>query len=135
MAARHGGFAALWRDRLPVRAGVDPAALVHPAGQGFATGFGYLGEADDLVLAASGLLDVVVPMLSATYAEHLDEASPVAEAPVIDVLRQIRWSVERELASGAALLEGIDNASNGADAPGREVVAFCAELKRLFETP
>jgi len=135
LSARHAGFAGHWRDRLPVRAGVDAAALVRPSSDKVAGGFARLDEAADVALAASGLCTVVVPWLLATYEAHLAEASPVAEAPVIALLRRICWSLGDELGAGDSLVARDATSGARGELGGRDGVEFVDALKRSFETP
>jgi hypothetical protein len=102
---RHGELAARWAQRLPVRAGVDPGALVvAPPGP--------LGEAMDGLAAEAErrdgvavLVGTVLPWLAETYGRHAAAASPVSEAPVLEVLREARQAVEGEIRGGRSLLE------------------------------
>jgi len=121
---RRASFAAQWRDRLPVRAGVDvPTLIAAPAGAGPV--LGRLEEAGDPLLRLGGLM-TVLPGLLSTYRRHLDGAWPVNEAPVMAVLRLIEGSEDRELRRGGSLLQ------RELEAAGRstEVAEFCQGLKR-----
>ncbi len=102
---RHGELAAHWAQRLPMRAGVDAGALVvAPEGP--------LGEAMDGLEAEAELGDgvavlvgTVLPWVGETYARHAAAASPVSEAPVLEVLMEARRAVEGEIRGGRSLLE------------------------------
>ena len=106
MSARHGFLAAQWRDRLPVRAGVDADALIAPPA-------GPAGEALDLIESESRLLLVLgglagqfLPRLLDGYARHLALASPVSEGPVRAVLECAALSANREIGRARTLLPG-----------------------------
>ncbi len=128
LSARHAFFAAQWRDRLPVRAGIDvPALIVAPEG-GVRPA---LERLEDLVpdpLRRLGGLATVLPHLRATYGRHLAGASPVNEAPVVDVLRLVVDGLRRESDRGHALLQRELQVSER----GEEVTEMCRHLERLF---
>jgi hypothetical protein len=140
LSARHAARAARWRDRLPVRAGVDAAALI-VAPAGWADALTALEGEPDLLLRFGGLVDVVVPSLLATYGAHLDRAWPVNEGPVIEVLRLIDLSGEREVQQGRDLLEqGVKGSGPGNPAPDRpdrsaDLANFCQDLRRALDEP
>jgi hypothetical protein len=126
MSARHAALAARWCDRLPVRAGVDAAALVTPPAVLPAAALTALEGESDLLLRLAGLTTVVAPRILSAYRAHLAGAWPVNEAPVIDVLRLIDLTGDRELQRGRALLQ---RGVKGSDQ--RENVAeFCRDLER-----
>ena len=125
MSARHAACAARWRDRLPVRAGVDVGALVVPPAS-VAGAFTLLDGQPDLELGLGGLVDVVLPHLLSTYRAHLAGAPPVSEAPVIEVLRLITGAGEHELAQGRALLPADPDRTG-------EWAEFRRVLERSFE--
>ena len=125
VSRRHGEVAARWAGRLPVRAGVDAPALVAPPPGRLADGFAALAAGDALAGAAV-LCGAVLPGLDAVYASHLESASPVSEAPVMEVLTGARRDVEGEIRGGRTLVE----AQSGA---GEEHDGQNAEISRLFE--
>jgi hypothetical protein len=134
VSARHAGWSAQWRDRLPVRAGVDVAALVAGPGPAAAEAAALLEDQDHPLLQLAGLVDVVLPRLQAAYGAHLAVASPVSEGPVIAVLRQIGWVGAAEVGQGRALLE--DRLSRVDGAAGAEKVAdWCRRIERSFALP
>jgi hypothetical protein len=113
---RHGALAGRWAERLPVRAGVDASALVRapegPLGPA-------LGE-----LAATGaiggiglLIETVLPWVGGLYASHLSRASPVSEAPVIEVLVEARRAAAGEVQGGRPLLQRLPSGAQ----PSRHV--------------
>jgi hypothetical protein len=99
---RHGALAGRWAERLPVRAGVDATALVVPPEGPLAPALEELGAAD--ARPGFGLLvGTVLPWLGGVYAAHLEGASPVSEAPVMEILVEGRRAVAGELRSGQSL--------------------------------
>jgi hypothetical protein len=95
----HGLLANEWYDRLPVRAGIDPSALVVPPPGPLEGVFAALGAEPDLRARLAGLTGVVLPQLLAAYNGHLAQASPVAEGPVMAVLRHARLVAATDLES------------------------------------
>jgi hypothetical protein len=104
VSRRHGEWAAHWAERLPVRAGVDRAALVVPPTGPLAAAVGQLAEAVDGRSAVTALLRSVLPQLEAAYDAHRVAPNPVSEATVLEVLEGARSDVAAEIRSGAALL-------------------------------
>jgi hypothetical protein len=126
ISARHATFSLLWRDRLPARAGVDVTALVVAPSRADADVATLLdGQSDDL-FRLGGLMEVVLPRLHSAYREHLTQASPVSEGPVIEVLRQIAAAGDREMGQGQALLRPTPHRAT-------DVAEFCRILERSFE--
>jgi hypothetical protein len=114
---RHGALAGRWAAHLPVRAGVDATALVTaPEGP--------LEPALEELAAnwANGgfclLVQSVLPGLDAVYAAHLDRASPVSEAPVMEVLVEARRAAAGEIRGGQSLLQRLP----GAVQPSRQLL-------------
>ncbi len=105
VSVRHGALASRWAERLPVRAGVDRGALVTaPPGP-------LAGALDTLAarpapVGVAALIGAVLPGLLGVYGAHLRTASPVAEAPVLEVLAGAQRVLGGEIASGRVLLEG-----------------------------
>ena len=54
----------------------------------------------------AALVGAVLPGLLGVYGAHLRTASPVSEAPVLEVLAGAQRSWAAEIASGRVLLEG-----------------------------
>jgi hypothetical protein len=100
---RHGALAGRWAEHLPVRAGVDPAASV-------TTPEGPLAPALEEVAATEALegvtllVETVLPWVDGVYAAHLGRASPVREAPVMEVLVESRRAAIGEIRGGQSLL-------------------------------
>jgi hypothetical protein len=114
MSAAHGFLAAQWRDRLPVRAGVDAEALIVPPP-------GPLDEVLELIESEPGLatvLEVValqaLPWLLDSYEQNLERASPVSEAPVRAVLEQAARSTGCEIRLAGVLLDRLAQAGERA---------------------
>jgi hypothetical protein len=104
---RHGALVGEWVTHLPVRAGVDAAALVTAPPGGLLQAF----EALEAVRPAGGgvtvLVEAALPGLDRLYARHLGTAAPAGEAPVIESLVSARASLAGERAAGKALLSGM----------------------------
>jgi hypothetical protein len=141
-SAHHAALAGQWRDRLPVRAGVDVAALVAAPDVGAAEASSLLDDQAAPLFQLGGLVNVVLPRLRSAYAAHLARATPVSEGPVMAVLSLIEWSDGVELARGRDLLA--DRLAKGrveGDAPDAEaeveaenVAEFCRLLERRLES-
>lgn len=103
---RHGALAGRWAECLPVRAGVDAAALV--AVPGWATGvagaFEELEATKDLAAGVSALVETVLPWVGGLYGSHLGVATPVSEAAVMEVLVEGRRKASTEIRGGRLLL-------------------------------
>jgi hypothetical protein len=106
VSRHHGELAGRWAERLPVRAGVDPAALVvAPAGP-LAGALDALADEPDRWAAAAALVRAVLPRLDLTYLAHLASAAPVREAPVMDLLEGAHRLLRGEIQGGRPLVEG-----------------------------
>lgn len=116
---RHGVLAGRWAERLPVRAGVDAAALVvapeRPAG--LAEAFDELAAMEELAAGAGVLVEIVLPWLREAYGSHLATASPVAEGSVMEVLAAGRQEGGAEMRGGRLVLERLE----GAPTPSRHL--------------
>ena len=105
---RHGVLATCWAERLPVRAGVDPSVLVVAPPGPLTAAFERLGSevgARTLGAGVAGLAGAVLPRLAAAYGTHLDTASAVSEAPVVEVLVHARRVASGEVRGGRALID------------------------------
>jgi hypothetical protein len=104
---RHGALAGRWAERLPVRAGVESAALItvpaEPEGLGEA--FEDLGATKELAVGVSALVETVLPWVGGVYGSHLAVATPVSEGSVMEVLVEARREGRAEIQGGRSLLE------------------------------
>jgi hypothetical protein len=125
---RHGALASRWAERLPVRAGVDAAALVAPPERpaGLVEGFEELAGAQELAIGFGALVESVLPWVVAVYGTHLAVASPVAEASVMEVLAAAGRGGRAEIRNGRFLLERLE----GAGTPSRHLGKT---LERAFD--
>jgi hypothetical protein len=136
LSSLHGDNAMRWRERLPVRAGVDTGALV-VAPPGWDAVLGALADQPEPFLQLSGLVDAVLPRLRSGYRDHLAGAAVVREAPVIAVLRPAGAGLEHAIALGNACLATVSQAGlQGDNSDGelaRKRAEFGQDLQRLFE--
>ena len=131
VSRQHGLLAAQWRDRLPVRAGVDRAALMVPPSGGLVGSFELLDAEPDLVVRLAGLLGVLLPRLLDSYRDDLARAAPVREAAVAAVLRQALTVGAAEEAGGRRVL---DRCQKGVQR-GERVTEFVSSLQESFSGP
>jgi hypothetical protein len=103
---RHGTLAGRWADRLPARAGVEPATLVTaPSGPaGLAEAFGDLGATKELAVGVAALVETVLPWVGGVYGSHLATATPVSEASVMEIMVEARREASAEIRGGRTLL-------------------------------
>jgi hypothetical protein len=104
VSRRHGALSMRWRERLPLRAGVDRAALVSAPPGTLPSLLEELAEGTDAWDGLDALVRGVLPGLAETYAAHLRDASVVSEGPVLEVLVEARREGLREIDRGLALL-------------------------------
>ncbi len=117
VSRRHGVLAERWAARLPVRAGVDPAVLVVsppglPPGVAAPLSETTPGEVAGAGRRLGALVDVVLPWLAGEYGAHLEVASPVSEAPVMEVLVEARRAALAEVRGGRRLQERLGAAGS-----------------------
>jgi hypothetical protein len=129
MSARHAVVAEQWRDRLPVRAGVDRQGLIAPPPGLFPETLDFLGAETDLPGLLGCLVQQILPRLLDSYDEHLGRASEVAEAPVMALLAQLAAGGWREIEQGLAVVRRV--AEDPAEA--RNVAKFTVGLQRRLE--
>jgi hypothetical protein len=129
MSSWHGFLAGQWRDRLPVRAGVDAAALVVAPSGPVAEAFDLLGAAPGLLAALGGLVDPVLPALGLAYEREATLLTPVSERPVMSLLDLARPGAAREMEAAGELWERA--APGGLEA--QQVTDARRGLQRLFE--
>jgi hypothetical protein len=124
---RHGDLAARWAGRLPVRAGVDACALVRAPSGALGDAFAELVAVPEATAGLAPLVEAVLPALDAVYRAHLESASPVSEASVLEVLTGARREVAAEIRGGRALVEALPEGSAQADHLGVQVERAFAE--------
>ncbi len=129
MSGWHAFLAAQWADRLPVRAGVDPATLVVPPSGRAVEALDLVGAEPDLRTRLDGLVEQLLPSLLGTYGAHLADASPVAEAPVRALLELARTGTQREMERGRALVRR----ASGPNGEEQAMTALAARLEPLLE--
>ena len=115
-AQRHGALSERWAGRLPVRAGVDSAALVM-APEGLAEVIDELAGVQELAAGVGALVETVLPWAGGVYGSHLAAASPVSEGSVMEVLVEARRVGRAEIRGGRALLGRL----GGAGTPARHL--------------
>jgi hypothetical protein len=106
VSRRHGLLAARWAERLPVRAGVDGAALVTAPAGPLAGALGAMAATPDARVGVETLVQSVFPRLRAIYGLHRRTASPVSEGSVLEVLAVAQQDLMAEISTGRALLQG-----------------------------
>ncbi len=115
VSRRHGELAGRWAERLPVRAGVDPAAFVRAPAGPLETALDALAAEGDTVVAAAALVDGTLARLGLVYEAHLRTASPVSEAPVMAVLVGARRQLAGEIRGGRAFVGAFSQARDRGD--------------------
>ncbi len=118
LARRHGALAELWRDRLPVRAGVDRGALVVAPPGPLAGALERLAAEPGPACRLAGLVHTVLPRLLQTYEAHLSAAAPVREGPVLMVLEEARRTGSVEAEVGRSLWRRLAARWNGPGGSG-----------------
>jgi hypothetical protein len=129
MAVRRAFLASQWRDRLPVRAGVDADALVVPPSGPLAGAVDLLAAEPDPHLVLAGVVGHLLPRVLEAYRAHLAEASPVSEAPIRPVLEGAIRTTASDIGDGRLLLQRVAEQGEGA----RELAEFTRSLERALE--
>jgi hypothetical protein len=106
VSRRHGALAARWAERLPVRAGVDRAALVAAPAGPLAGALGAMAATPDARVGVGTLVQTALPRLRAVYAQHRRTASQVSEGSVLEVLTAALQDLRAETSAGRTLLQG-----------------------------
>jgi hypothetical protein len=106
VSRRHGLLAARWAERLPVRAGVDGAALVTAPAGPLTGALGAMAVTPQARVGVETLVQSVLPRLRAIYGLHRRTASPVSEGSVLEVLAVAQQDLTAEMSTGRALLQG-----------------------------
>jgi hypothetical protein len=104
VSRRHGLLAARWAERLPVRAGVDRAALVTAPAGPLAGALGAMAATPDARVGVETLVQSVFPRLRTIYGLHRRTASPVSEGSVLEVLAEAERELAAEITTGRVLL-------------------------------
>ena len=106
VSRRHGALAGRWTERLPVRAGLDPAALVRAPAEpaGLDGALEELAAAKELAVGVGALVETVLPWVGGVYGSHLAVATPVSEASVMEVLVEARREGSEEIRGGGTLI-------------------------------
>jgi hypothetical protein len=135
VSRRHGLLAARWAERLPVRAGVDGAALViAPAGP-LAGALGAMAATPDARVGVETLVQSVFPRLRAIYGLHRRTASPVSEGSVLEVLVAAQQDLTAEISTGRALLHGAPEGLTRDAALGPQIERAFAETSVFPAVP
>ena len=135
VSRRHGVLAAQWAERLPVRAGVDRAALMRAPAGPLAGALGAMAATPDARVGVETLVQSVFPRLRAVYGLHRRTASPVSEGSVLEVLATAQQELAAEISSGRALLRESPEASTRDAALGPDVERAFAETSVFPAVP
>lgn len=100
-AQHHAWHSELWRQRLPLFAGLDAETLVVPPSPGVAQAFDQMVGETGLV----GVYRLAIPRMIVVYGNHLAEARPVADGPIIRTLDLVLGDEVRDWREGEALLQ------------------------------
>jgi hypothetical protein len=115
-----------WRDRLPVRAGIEHGPLIAAPSGPVARLLDQVAAQIDPAWRLAGLSQVVLPRLLTSYAEHLDSASPVCEGAVMAALAAASGRVVGQIGPGRDLAQRLAVGNpDGAE--------FVRSLERPFE--
>jgi hypothetical protein len=126
LSRRHGARAECWARRLPVRAGVDPLALVRAPAGPLAGALDALASEPDGLVRAGALVETVLPCLGRVYEAHQVTASAVSEGSVLEVLVRARRELAAEIQGGGAL-PGLAGASKRGS-------QLRADIERAFDS-
>ena len=128
---RHAWHGAVWRDRLPRVAHLDPEALTAPAGSGVADRFdemaGVTARGLDGTRERVSLLTALLRGLVEAYRERIARAHPLADGATVRWLRFVLADETAALEELQALPRGSQDAPG---APGREVVDWLGLASR-----
>jgi hypothetical protein len=127
LSRRHGLLAARWAERLPVRAGVDRAALVCAPPGPLADALDALADAPEARVGVAALVEAVLPCLQAVYEVHGRTATPVSEGSVLEVLAGAHRELAAELSGGHTILEASADGLTRGGALGPQVKRAFAE--------
>jgi hypothetical protein len=125
LSRRHGARAECWAGRLPVRAGVDPLALVRAPAGPLAGALDALASEPDGLVRTGALVETVLPCLGRVYEAQEATAAAVSEGPVLEVLVRARRELAAEIRGGGAL-PGLAGAS-------KRGAKLRADIERAFD--
>jgi len=128
LSRRHGVLAEAWRDRLPVRAGIDREELVAAPPGPLGPAIERLAGEPGLPGRVGGLVQSMLPRLVATYQAHLGTAAPVREGPVLMVLEEARRAGSAEAEVGRSLWQRLAASGEGPGGSGD----VTSEIERMF---
>ena len=135
VSRRHGLLAARWAERLPVRAGVDRAALMRAPAGPLAGALGTMAATPDPRVGVETLVQSVFPRLRAVYGLHRRTSSPVTEGSVLEVLAAAHQNLTAEISSGRGLLQESPEALTRDAALGPDVERAFAETSVFPAVP
>ncbi len=135
VSRRHGLLAARWAERLPVRAGVDRAALMRAPAGPLAGALGAMAATPDARVGVETLVQSVFPRLRAVYGLHRRTSSPVTEGSVLEVLAAAQQDLTAEISSGRGLLQESPEALTRDAALGPDVERAFAETSVFPAVP
>ena len=123
VSRRHGALAGRWAERLPVRAGVDAAALVTaPEGPpALGEALEELAATKEVAVRLAALVGTVLPWVGGVYGAHLAHAAPASEAPVVEVLVAARREGSAEIQGGLFLLRRLPEAGQPSGHLGKTI--------------
>ena len=132
MASHHAFLAGQWRDRLPVRAGIDPDALVVPPPGPVEVALDLLGAEPEARVVLSGLVVQLLPRLLAAYEDDAAHASAVSEAPVLGLLELAHFRLTQEIRDGRILLGRGSGEGSGRGSGSKKVADFGSALQQVL---
>jgi hypothetical protein len=135
VSRRHGVLAARWAERLPVRAGVDRAALVTPPVGPLAGALAAMAATPEARVGVGTLVQSVFPRLRSVYGLHGRTASPVTEGSVLEVLAAAQQDLTAEMSRGRALLKGSSEGLTRDAALGPDIERAFAETSVFPAVP
>jgi hypothetical protein len=106
-APHHAWHSSLWRDRLPELAGVDRDELTIAANSDVVACLDAVQRSERTIEKLVGVYRVVLPRLIASYAGHLDRASPVTDGPAIRALKLVLADELDDWKEGEAVLQSL----------------------------
>jgi len=103
----HAWHAELWHGLLPSVPHLHAPDLVTPADSATTDQIDSLTAATGTVERLSGLYEVVLPGLIATYSDHLERSTPVTDGPTIRALRLVLADEEEDARTGERVLQAL----------------------------